>query len=126
MKNEQGFIGVVVVIVLVLGLLFGPVLIFRHAKLASVHSETFTVQRKGNREMKKNADGSANQYANLIYTNKGVFDNTDSWFPWKTRSSDVYNQLETGKTYTCEIAGWRNGFLSWYKNIVTCDGFTYQ
>lgn len=104
----------------------GPVLLFRSAKLSTIHAERFTVERKGNREVQNNPDGTQNAYANLIYTDKGVFDNTDSTFPWKTRSSDVYNQLEAGKTYTCTIAGWRNGWMSWYKNIITCEGFKYE
>jgi hypothetical protein len=124
-KSERGWIGLVACLV-ILGLIVGPVLIYRAAKYNSIHHETFKVEKLPNRDMQYGPDGSKNDYANLVYTDKGIFQNTDSWFPWKTRSSDVYNQLRVGKTYRCEIAGWRIGFFSMYKNIVTCDGFKYE
>jgi len=64
-----------------------------------------------------------NPYSNLVYTDKGVYENTDSLFFVKYRSSDVFNQLQTGHSYTCRVAGWRVGFLSYYKDIINCNGF---
>jgi len=54
----------------------------------------------------------------LIFTKQEVFENTDSFWKAKFNSSDVYGQLEPGKTYEAEVYGWRVPFLSWYRNIV--------
>ncbi len=86
---------------------------------SSAHQVTFTVNTKPPRIYNSTA------YPNLIYTNRGVFQNTDSILFFKFRSSDVYNQIEEKKTYTCTVAGWRFGFLSWYRNIIDCNGFVY-
>ena len=124
-KNEHGYIGVVLT-VLILAVSVAPFLIYRQAKFGTVHNETFTITELPDRAFQKNADGSTNEYANLVYTDKGTFSNVDTSYPWKTRSSDVRSQLKEGQTYTCEVAGWRVGFLSWYKNIIDCEGFKYE
>jgi len=54
----------------------------------------------------------------LIFTKQEVFENTDSFWKAKFNSSDVYGQIEPGKTYEAEVYGWRVPFLSWYRNIV--------
>lgn len=129
MKNQQGFIGLVAVFA-TLALIVIGVFFYRHIKLATVHKETFTVKHIPDRDLQVIAKSSSDQdnqskYASLIYTDHGVYSNEDSVFPWKQRSSDIYNQLEEGKKYTCTVAGWRIGFFSSYKNIVDCNGFKY-
>lgn len=54
----------------------------------------------------------------LIYTDNGVFEDTDSWFPWKTNSSDVFGALKVGSAYEFKLKGIRSGFWSWYPNII--------
>lgn len=54
----------------------------------------------------------------LVFTDKGVFQNTDTWFNWKFDSSDFQNNLKTGKTYEIQTTGLRVPFLSMYPNIV--------
>ncbi len=56
----------------------------------------------------------------MVYSDKGVFRNEDSWHYFKFDSSDLYNKLEQGKTYTCKSYGFRVGFLSVYPNLVSC------
>lgn len=64
-------------------------------------------------------DNSNSKY--LIFTkNHGVFQNTDTVFYWKFRSSDVYNDLVDAKTAECKVYGWRIGILSKYPNIINC------
>lgn len=127
MNKQDGSVGIVVIALIVVAILVVPVLVYRHLKLNSIHKETFTIQKITDRDLQVISGGESkpSPYAGLIYTDKGVYRNVDSTFPWKTRSSDLYNQLKTGKKYTCEIAGWRNGFFSKYKNIIDCDGFRY-
>lgn len=50
---------------------------------------------------------------------KKVFENTDSILELKWDSSDIYAQLEEGKTYDIRTYGWRSPFLSWYENILS-------
>lgn len=53
----------------------------------------------------------------LIFTDKGVFEDTDSWIELKFNSSDLYGKLERGKSYNLRVYGWRMPFLSKYRNI---------
>lgn len=55
----------------------------------------------------------------LIFTDIEVFENTDTMYYFKFKSSDIYSKLETGKEYTLKVYGWRIPFLSQYRNIVT-------
>lgn len=59
----------------------------------------------------------------LIYTKVNgeafeVYENTDNLLRGKFNSSDVYNQIEIGKTYRFRVVGFRIPFLSMYKNIL--------
>ncbi len=48
-----------------------------------------------------------------------TFNIQDSFFKWRWNSSDVYADIEIGKTYEIEVIGWRIPFLSEYENIMT-------
>lgn len=61
-------------------------------------------------------DGKSSTY--LIFTDKGVYENTDSLVNGKWDSSDVYSEIKIGKTYTFHVRGIRNHFMSWYPNIL--------
>lgn len=73
---------------------------------------TFTIESK---ERIVDSEGSSKY---LIFTDKGVFENTDSIFYWKWNSSDIYGNLKEGSTYSAHVYGFRFGFLSIYKNII--------
>jgi len=57
----------------------------------------------------------------LIFTDNGVYQNTDTVWYWKFNSSDVYNDLKVGDTYTARVYGFRIPFLSMYKNIINVN-----
>lgn len=57
----------------------------------------------------------------LIFTDHGVFRNDDAGWFVKFDSSDFYGNLDTGKTYTLKVYGWRIPFLSMYPNIVRME-----
>lgn len=61
---------------------------------------------------------SQNDSTYLIFTDKGVFENSDSLVNGKWNSSDVYNDIKVGKTYIFHVRGIRNHVLSWYPNIL--------
>lgn len=54
----------------------------------------------------------------LVFTDKGVFENTDTIWHLKFDSSDMYNNLVAGKDYNVVAVGWRIPVLSVYKNII--------
>src|SRR3989338_6000114 len=56
----------------------------------------------------------------LIFTEAGVFENTDAWYRFKFRSSDLQGRIMQLKGKEVEITkyGWRFGPLSWYENVV--------
>ena len=54
----------------------------------------------------------------LIYTDKGVFRNQDSWPYLAFNSSDVYSKLKVGSTYKLIVYGYRNRWGSEYPNVL--------
>lgn len=56
----------------------------------------------------------------LVFTDNGVYKNTDSLLQLKFNSSDLQGQLKRGKTYTCTKNYWRVPFLSMYENLLEC------
>ena len=74
---------------------------------------TITVQDK---ERVCESGNSSCKY--LVFTDKGTFQNSDSLLSGKFDSSDVYGRLDEGKTYVVKVAGFRQGILSMYPNII--------
>lgn len=54
----------------------------------------------------------------LIFTDGEVFENTDSLSRWKWNSSDVQGQIKEGCKYEATVFGFRNNFLSAYRDIL--------
>lgn len=53
----------------------------------------------------------------VVDTNNNVYEVKDLLFIGKFNSSDIYNQLEVGKTYSITTSGYRIHILSDYPNI---------
>ena len=53
----------------------------------------------------------------IVFTDKEVFENTDSMIRGKMNSSDVQAQLHVGCTYDVTAYGFRSNWLSIYRNI---------
>lgn len=53
----------------------------------------------------------------LVFTDKGVFKNTDSILIWKFNSSDIYGEISKGDKMKIKYYGWRVPFFSIYPNI---------
>lgn len=69
------------------------------------------------RQVKSDGDGgSTSKY--IVFTDKEVFENTDSMIRGKWRSSDVQGSLHAGCTYDFNVYGFRNGPFSIYRNII--------
>lgn len=90
-------------------------IIFGIYRATNHHQVEFTVNKT---ERVVYDGGQDSRY--MVYTDKGVFENTDSLLNGKFNSADLYNQLKTGKKYECEAVGFRNGFFSWFENLISC------
>lgn len=110
-NNQQGFVGAVLAVVGVLLLFLLPLMYV----YGTQQDRTVTVNKS---ERIVESDGSARY---LVFAKEEVFQNKDSFLRLKFNSSDVYNQLENGKSYTCDTYGWRIPFFSVYPNIVSCN-----
>lgn len=69
---------------------------------------------------------SGNDDKYLVYTkdengNSQVFEVTDNILAGRFNSSDVYAEIEIGKTYEFTVGGSRNQFMSWYPNIYSFE-----
>lgn len=62
-------------------------------------------------------DNKSSKY--LVFTDKGVYEDSDSVVNGKWNSSDIYSELKVGQKYTLHVRGIRNHVLSWYPNILT-------
>jgi hypothetical protein len=104
----------IVIGIVVIGLIF--ILVF----LPHTDRETLEVKiEKSERVTTGSGDSTSSKY--LVFTDKGVFKNTDSLIEGKWNSSDVYGQIREGECYRLETYGWRVQFLSWYPNIVSAQ-----
>ena len=117
-KNNDIFLGVgtLIMIFFIIGCLVGSCVYTEGNK----RKVTVTVTDKG---IKNYQSDSTSKSLYLIYTkddknNIATYKIEDSLIQGKFNSSDIYGSIEVGKTYTFEIVGERNEFLSMYPNIV--------
>lgn len=111
-KRKIKFIGqILLLILLVLFIFSGSVL-----KSSNHHQKTLTITEK-----ERVQDGDSSKYLIFCEDEFGqvtVLENTDSFFNGKFNSSDIYAQLEVGKTYQFDLVSRRWRLLSWYENIL--------
>ena len=95
-------------------------LIFLSSPIWYVYGTTDTVVATLNgTEVKASGSGQSFKQVYLVFTDQGVFENTDSLMMWKWNSSDFHNQLmgKNGRKLRLSYYGWRVPLLSWYPNI---------
>lgn len=101
---------VVIAIILVVCMCIGAV------KLISIeysNKETIQIEVK-DKYIKRS--GEHDTYM-VVDSNNTTYQITDLAFIGKFNSTDIYNRLDIGQTYTVEVTGIRNNFMSWYRNI---------
>lgn len=101
---------------LLLLVLLIPVISFTTAHLHN-RVETIQVTRLDDQATNNNG-GTAHQY--LVFTRQGVFKDTDNVWLGKFNSSDLFNQLQAGHTYTCHVHGQRQDYASNYPDLMSC------
>lgn len=111
MRKQKGnaLYGLICLVIIVVAVILGSVKLVGRFNTEPVVA---TVTEKGER------CASRDSCKYMIYTDKGVYQNTDSLLYWKWDSAEVYNELKVGKTYNLTVAGWRVPFLSWFPNVV--------
>lgn len=108
--------GILAGILVILALVVVALVSFHHYEYGTEHMTTFTIA-----SLDDQASGNSHQY--LIFTKDGrTFADKDAIFHGKMNSSDIWAQLRVGHTYTCDVYGWRNHFLSTYPDIIWCRG----
>lgn len=80
---------------------------------ATHRQETFTIDKS-----ERIAESKGGRY--LLYTDNGVYENTDSFWNGKFNSSDLYAQIQANHKYNCDVIGWRVPFFSWYPDVLSC------
>lgn len=107
-----GFLGAVLVIVMVVGALAAYPVAYRSSDV----TKTVTVKEK----WVKYHDNDAKY---LFSDTKGnVYSIEDSFWLWRWDASDRYANLDAGETYTITTYGWRVHICSWYPNAVGIEG----
>lgn len=116
MDKQDGWIASALVIIAILAIV-GGIIAFNVHWSTNHHDVAFTVN-KSERVCSDTGKGTSCKY--LVYTDAGIYQDTDSLLNGKFNSSDLYNNLQSGKRYTCDAVGFRNGFFSAYENLLTC------
>ena len=57
----------------------------------------------------------------LIYTESETLTIQDTIIKGQWESSDLYGHIKEGQTYTFTVYGWRSGFFSMYRNIISYE-----
>jgi hypothetical protein len=111
-------VAIVVLMIFVVGGLY------TWAYMSTRETETCTVTDK-TATTKVKSDGNGNNTSSTdyrVYTSDcGVLTIHDSWLLLRFNSADIYGQLQEKKTYTLDVVGWRNGFLSQFPNILGAE-----
>lgn len=106
-------------VAVLIGLVIVGGVVFTIVEHQNIKTVTFKVQDKTVKVGRDSDGNTSSEY--LIFTNKGVYKDTDSFWFFKFRSSDLYGDLRVGHTYTCKVYGYRIGFTSSYPNIISCQ-----
>lgn len=115
---SPGFGGFGCIVLIIIALFLGGIA-FEVYSVFHKNSVTFTVNEKVVKTDCGHDGHCKSKY--LIFTDHGVFQDTDSFVYFKFNSSDLYNKLRVGQTYNCKTYGFRIPFFSKYPNLVDCE-----
>ncbi len=117
-SNPGPDLSTIIVVVAILIVIVTLIIDGQHTLDKSVGSQRTVVTTVVDKSVKR--DGDSDKY--LVYTKTAegtteVFEITDSFLAGRFNSSDIYADIEIGKTYQFGVRGHRNHFFSWYPNI---------
>lgn len=96
-------------------IILGIILVIAHPFIVWSTEESVDITIK--EKWIKSYDATSQKYL-IASTDGEVFENTDEIFYLKFNSSDVYAQIDVGKTYEAKVIRWRIPFFGWYRNII--------
>ncbi|MFB4284896.1 hypothetical protein ACBJ59_57180 [Nonomuraea sp. MTCD27] len=111
-RNDVEVIGGLIFFAVILAIIIGVAMV----KTGTGRIETATV------ESKERVCDTRRDCRYLIFTDQGVYENTDAWLSLKFNSSDMYGALKVGRTYRLKVNGWRVEVTSSYPNILSIEG----
>ena len=121
MRSEKGSIEILFYIIIgaiIIGLIGGVIYWHYLTSYGDVKTLEITVKDK----YVKNGSGKSSSSKYLVVdTENNAYEITDLTFLGKWNSTDLYNQLDIGKTYKIQTSGIRNHFWSMYPNINKID-----
>ena len=109
----------IIIIILVLAVFLGG------SALVSFNDHTYVVEVTDKERVNYSDSGKYLIYAQED-NNTLVLKNTDSLLRGKFNSSDIYAELEIGKTYEFTVVGYRIPILSSYENIIEYKEITNE
>jgi hypothetical protein len=80
-----------------------------------------THQTKEVRVIDSVVKNSMNDSKYLVFTDQGVFQNTDTWYYFKFDSSDIQGKIMQGGKFKLSYYGFRVPFFSMYPNLVSAE-----
>ena len=92
---------------------------FTSYEYGTEHHETFTVTRLDD----QSSGSSGHKYlvfGRLPDGTAKVYEDTDAIFHGKMNSSDLFAQLQVGRTYDCDLYGVRSHLFSGYQDLLSC------
>jgi hypothetical protein len=105
-------------VIVALGII-SPFVLFITAYRSSLTPVEFTVDHR-ERVTSGSGENASSYY--LVWTQEGeVYKVTDTWSFLRWDASDRYGKLKEGKRFRAKVAGWRVGFLSWYRNVIELE-----
>lgn len=90
-------------------------------RYAYVSATTTTVEDTFVRDSERVCNKSGEDCKYLAFGQNETYENVDEWVFMKYNSSDVNKVLVKGNTCKLKVHGFRWGWMSWYRNIITAD-----
>jgi hypothetical protein len=86
-----------------------------------VAATTTTVTDLFVRDSERVCDKTGKDCKYLAFGQNETYENVDEWVFAKYNSSDVNKVLVKGNSCRLKVHGFRFGYMSWYRNIITAD-----
>ena len=111
------------VLILIIAIIAGDFIISKATRQTIVATVTDKDIKKEPNNSSSKEDKKESKDVYMVYTKDEngevhVFKNEDTWYYFKFNSSDVYAEIEIGKTYEFDVYGLRIPFFSSYQNII--------
>lgn len=108
-------VAIIVLVLIVIGIVIGC------NACTSFNDHTYTIEVADKERVNSGDSGKYLIYGRSDDGETLVFENTDALLRGKFNSSNVYAEIEIGKTYEVTVVGYRIPILSEYENIIAFE-----